>query len=218
MSQVTGIDGSFTMGLGDGTKAGQGADINIILSRGQDNLSVYDSLTSKNDPGKQITYDSFANYSNNINVNSQVKLGNASRNDNIGKMETSAKPLYGSEKIIDPVTKRPYIDVLKDLFKEKAQVIPPIDCEGHWGNCDYSTGFQTYSVTREAQYFGKSCPNQTGDIQPCSVNFFQSIRKYIASGLTTSNLFGLAFIIVLIAVIISLFVFLRSVYDPKLSV
>jgi len=120
----------------------------------------------------------------------------------------------GQTDIINPLTGKSYIVDLQDIFKPPPPT-PPMNCEGTWGACDFTTGLQTYSVKRQAEYFGKECPNQTGDVQPCSVNLFKNMRRYIAENTTTQNLMLLVFFILVITVIVSFFVLLKNLFDSK---
>ena len=86
------------------------------------------------------------------------------------------------------------------------------DCKGSWGSCDFTTGLQTYGISRLKSKFGKSCPNRTGDVQPCSVNFFKNIRNYVAKNTTTSNLVVVVFIILVLSVFVSAMYLLRDIF------
>ena len=172
--------------------AGQGADINVILSQGQ-----------------KVT-----GFSSNPLVNSSVSLGNASRQDT-----TQAGPgadiktiLSQGQVVIDQRTGQAYGSDFTALAAEPVFAKTPIDCEGSWGACDYTTGLRTYSVERQANSLGKKCPNGTGDIQPCSKKFFKDVRYYIAENTKTSNLVVLVFIILVLSVFISGMYLLRDMF------
>jgi len=162
--------------------AGPGADKNVILSQGQ----------------------IVTGYSSNPLVESSVSLGNVSRQD-----ITQAGP--GADKNVI-LSKGQTVTGYSEFSGEPVSVKASSDCEGSWGSCDFTTGVQTYGVSRLESGFGKPCPNKTGDIQPCSVNFFKSIRNYIAKNTTTSNLVALVFIILVLSVIVSAAYLLRDMF------
>ena len=160
--------------------AGLGADRNVILSQGQ-----------------QVT-----GFSSNPLVNSSANLGNASRQDitQTGPGADKKIVLSQGQGAIDP----------RSIEFEPIEDKPDINCEGRWGSCDFTTGLQTYSIKQLESGFGKPCPNKTGDVQPCSVNFFKRIRNYIAENTTTSNLMVLVFIVLVISVITSALYLIRD--------
>ena len=92
---------------------------------------------------------------------------------------------------------------------------PIINCKGSWGSCDFTTGLQTYGISQLASKFGKPCPNKTGDVQPCSVNFFKNSRNYVAKNTTTNNLMVLVFILLVLSVIVSAMYLLRDIFGSK---
>lgn len=103
----------------------------------------------------------------------------------------------------------------RSIVFEPIEDAPIINCKGSWGSCDFTTGLQTYGISQLASRFGKPCPNRTGDVQPCSVNFFKYIKSYIAKNTTTSNLMVLVFIILVLSVIVSAMYLLRDIFGSK---
>ena len=167
--KIAGAGNDFIMGVGDGTRAGQGADINVVLSNGQD----------------------AGQYSSTLD-NSKIDLGNKSRRDVTVAGQGADKNVIlsqGQQLNQDQI----------DLFAP-VPAAPKVKCKGSWGSCDFTTGLQTYKVTQ----LGVGCPNKSGDTQPCSVNFFQSIRDWIARNLTTTAVVGLLFIAMAIAIVVQL--------------
>jgi len=170
--KIAGAGNDFLMGVGDGTRAGQGADINVVLSQGQD----------------------AGQYSSTLD-NSTIDLGNKSRED-----VTVAGQGADKNVILSQGQDQDQINLDDDLFAPFPGA-PVVKCKGSWGSCDFTTGLQTYKVTQ----LGVGCPNKSGDTQPCSVNFFQSIRDWIASNLTTKTVVGLLFIVMVITIFVKLF-------------
>jgi len=164
--------------VGGGVAAGPGADISIVLSKGQD----------------------AGGYSVNSTVNSTVYLGNVSRQDVTRQAD-----------LINPITGILYS---KELNAINVPTLNPdkLDCKGTWSTCDFTTGLQTYSVSILPNSLGEQCKYNTGDVQFCSVSFFNKIVSWIVKKMTTKNLLSLVFIVLVLWIFISSAFLLRDLY------
>jgi hypothetical protein len=80
-----------------------------------------------------------------------------------------------------------------------------VDCQGYWGVCDFIKGVQTYVVTQSAQNGGQACPNKTGDVKQCGVDYMNQLKTWLLSLMTVQNFTMMVFILIILAIMRGVF-------------
>lgn len=94
----------------------------------------------------------------------------------------------------------------------QAQMGTKVDCQGYWTPCDFTSLTQTYIVTTQPSNGGAQCPNKTGDTQPCSLPFVDTLKAWFSKNMTTENFMYLVYALVVLAVLRGVFGTLREFF------